>query len=53
LIVRSLTRRIVNALLIMLLVGFFIVRFAVRRYATKELSRPPTQKPEITLGGRW
>jgi uncharacterized protein YneF (UPF0154 family) len=33
-------RRIMRALLITLLIGFFIVRLAVRRYARKELRLP-------------
>lgn len=35
---RSVGRRIVHALLITLLVGFFVVRYAIRQYFRKELT---------------
>ncbi len=52
-IARSPLRRIVNALIVTLLVGFFLVRYAVRRYARKELVDLPDRKSDVTLGGHW
>jgi hypothetical protein len=51
-IARSPLRRIVNVLIVTLLVGFFVVRYAVRRYAHKELVDLPDRKSD-TLGGHW
>jgi hypothetical protein len=52
-IARSPLHRIVNALMVTILVGFFVVRYAVRRYAHKELVDLPDRKSDVTLGGHW
>ena len=46
-------RRIVNLLIVTILVGFFVVRYAVRRYAHQELVDLPDRKSDVALGGHW
>src|SRR6266545_3276758 len=50
-IARSGNRRFVNALLFTLLVGFFILRYTVRRYARRELLSSP-ESYRISRTGR-